>query len=201
MYQVPEDKPDKMQQVTPLDLQLQSFHKLVEMEQTLKELKEAISALSNTLALHVKQNIDTFHSMNEYIGEQMSYRLFRQGMEENNLSLELAKRNLELEYLEKQVKAVEQEKEEESTQAERLHLEVERQKLEIENLRKNIDILENVRKSTKDKIQPVKVEDPFARKMRETLVLTVIGTTTAATVGGIIAFILWLVRLYLQSAP
>lgn len=197
--------PEKSQSITAFQVQLQTFHKTVELMDEMKAMNESIKILTQTLAAHVKQNIDTFSSMQDYISEQMTYRLFRQGMEENNLALELKKKELELEFMEKKYKVLEDEHQSDTVQTESLKYEYARQKLEIENMQQNIEILKNAKSSTQDKIKAVKAQeappDPFNKKMRETVILTGLGTLTATGVAGIIAFFVFLVRLYIQGNP
>lgn len=180
----------------------QILEKLQEIQDAQVQTKDAMRVLSETLAAHVRQNIETFHEVREYIGDQMSYRLFRQNLEENNLQLELAKKALELEYAEKRFAALEKEHLEGTEETDRLKLEYEKQKLEIEALRKSHDLLQGARNSTKDKMKTVANQpNPFHQKMKETFILTGIGTLTAASVGGVIAFFVFFIRFYIMNNP
>lgn len=165
----------------------------------LEAVRGSIEVLSRTLAAHVRQNIDTFTEVREYISDQMSYRLFRQGLEENNIMLELEKKKLELEFSERRFKALEEEHEEGEMEAEQVKLKYDKQKAELEAAQRNLVLLQNVKQSTKDKIAAVKTKDPIGKKVLDTIILTAMGTITAAVVGGTIAFVLWLIRLYLTT--
>lgn len=197
--------PSSGQNITAFQVQMQTFHKTLELLEETRAVRESLQVLSGTLAAHVKQNIDTFSSMQEYISEQMAYRLFRQGMEENNLALELKKKELELEFMEKKYHALESEHQNDTVETESLRYEYARQKLEIENMQKNIEILKGAKHSTNERMKSVKAAavtpDPFEKKMKETFILTIIGASTAAGVGAVIAFLVFLVRLYIQNSP
>lgn len=204
-YPVPEKPPDQAQTVTALDLQFQIFQRLLILSEQHKDLTDSIQTLNATLALHIKQNIETFDAMNEYIAEQIRYRVFRQGMEENNLQLELDRKNIELKYLEDKIHKLETEVKEDDDATLQLKLDRERQHLEIEALKRNIDILENVKKSTKDRIPSVKtaMAQPslLPSKIKDTIMLTAIGTLTAAATTGAIAFAIWVIRFYIEHTP
>lgn len=181
--------------------QVQTNRQLTDILQSIEALKRTLQTLSETLATHIAQNIGATQQMSDYIGEQMSYRLFRQGLEENNLSLQLAQRNLELEFLEKRYKALEGELREESEESVGLAFERDKQKLEIETLKRNLDLLQVAKRSTNEKIKAIVPPVSLSTRMRDTFVLSTIGTLTAAAVGGTIAFVVWLVRLYITSNP
>jgi hypothetical protein len=192
--------PNEMQEIQIF--QTQVIGKLQSIESAILQERESVRILSETLATHIRQNIDTMQKINEYIGEQMAYRMYRQGMEENNINLQLQQKTLELRFLEDKYKALETEHKEEDTVQEQLRYERDRQKLELENLRKNLEVLQLAKTSTKDKIAAMpKVGKDKMEKIKDTITLTAIGTLTAASVGGVIAFFIWLMKLYITSSP
>lgn len=198
------EEPDKLQSVTPFQVQLQAFHETVRIGEEIRALKSTVQALSETLSVHLKQTNETFVRMNEFIGDQMSYRLFRERIEENDLQLELAKKEVQLEYLAKQYDALQKEQKIEDEESRKLQLAYETQKLEIEHMKKTQEMMQDVKKSTKDRIQSVKAQaitNPLSHKVKEAVVLTSVGTLTAAVIGGVIAFVIFFIRFYIQNTP
>jgi len=172
--------------------------------QAIIELRESVRTLTKTLAAHMQQNIDMTTKISDYIGEQMSYRLFRQDIEERNINLQLAQKALELEFMEKKYKALELEHDEETEESQQLKLDRERQKLEIDALKVSLANLQDAKHSTKDKLKTVTVSthpEGLERRVKDTIVLTAAAAVTAAFIGGTVAFIVWLLRFYVQNTP
>jgi chromosome segregation ATPase len=179
---------------------------LEDIQKVQSSMQEAIRSLSETLANHMKQNIDMLDGVNRYIGDQMQYRTFRQNIEENNLTLELEKKRLELEFAQRRMKQLEDEQHEDDEDTKTIRLEYEKQKLEIESMKRSMDILQEARHSTQEKIKSMKSTTAapppaFSQKMKETIILTALGATTAAAVGGVIAFFIFFIRFYIENAP
>jgi myosin heavy subunit len=195
--------PDEGQTISSFEVQMQIFNKLLNMEREMKDMKEAFQTLSQTLAINMKQNLDMMKHIDEYIGEQMSYRLYRQNLEENNIQLQLKQKELELKFLQQKYDDLSTEKQEDDAESRDLKLERERMKLEVETLRKNLEALQENKHSTKDRIPTLKVQSPqeMSKELKDAIFLTAIRTLTATTVVGIIAFFVWLIRFYIENTP
>jgi hypothetical protein len=191
-------------ELTPHDMQeidlfqVQVVAKLKDILESNASTRDTMRILTETLAAHIRQNIDTIQKINESISEQMSYRLFRQNLEENNLQLELAKKSLELDFAEKRYNALAHTHEEDTEETDRLRYEHQKQQIELDSLKKNLEILQNSKSSTQNKIK-ASSSSPSSQKIKEVILFTGVGTLTAAAVTGLIAFVLWLARLYITS--
>lgn len=176
---------------------------LKSIESRITELSASFNTMSQTVAINMKQNIEMMRSINEYISEQMSYRLYRQNLEENNINLQLQQKAIELQFMQKKFDALSAEKQEDDAEAQDLKIEREKLKLEVETLKKNLDSLQENKQSTKDRVKTIKVNSVEDKhdKIIDTVTMTALGTLTAIGVTGVVAFILFLVRLYIQSSP
>lgn len=165
-----------------------------EVVQRLDILLAQVRVMSQTLTQHIRQNIDTMQEVRDYIGQQMTYRLFREDLEENKLRMEIAQKNLEIEFFKKRIESLT----DENSEQDKIILEFEKVKLEKDAMMESLAILKSTKQTTSQKMKAITPPTRWA-KIQETILLTTAGTITAAVVGGIIAFVVFLVRLYFHS--
>lgn len=199
------NEPSKEPTLPSGEVQVQTLGEVLKLESKITELSSAVQTLSQTMAVHMKQNLEMMRSINEYIGEQMSYRLYRQNLEENNINLQLKQKEIELSFLKKKFDSLSAEKQEDDAESEALRIEREKLRLEVEALKKNLESVRDSRSSTKDKVNTLKLANNTPEsgnaKIKNTIILTAIGTLTAAVVTGTLAFVVWLIRFYIQNNP
>lgn len=162
----------------------------------LDALSGQIRVLTDTLAVHVKNNIETTAKLQEWVNDQIAYRLFREEMEENRLKLEIAEKNIEIKYLSQQIGNLT----EENHEADQLRMKLEKQNLEMDKLTEEYAMLKNAKQNTTDRMKAAKPKTDS-----EELVMSAKKAAVTALVTSLIlgtgAFIYWLLRLYIVSNP
>lgn len=192
-------EPNQMQTLDPFAVQVATRMeaqdaRFMEIMARLEQLTSHVSSLSETLASHVRANIETMQEVRDHIGQQMAYRLFREDVEENKLRMEIAQKNLEISFLEKRINNLT----EENSEVDDLRLNYEKQKLELENLRTMQTLLKTTKSTTQDKLKAM-APKTLGERARETAVLAAVGTLTTAGVTSVLAFIYFLIRLYMAA--
>lgn len=108
--------------------------------------------------------------------------------------MEIAHKNLEISFMEKRINNLT----EENNEVDELRLNYEKQKLELENLRAMQSLLKTTKSTTQDKLKAM-APKTLAERAKETAVLAAVGTLTTAGVTSVLAFIIFLVRLYMAA--
>lgn len=159
-------------------------------------LARNVRTLSDVLSTHVRSNIETLKEIREYIGSQIAYRYYREDIEGNRLSLEIEQKNLEIKYKEKLLQ-------EEATENDAMKLEIEKLKLEKASLQSNLEVLKVVKSSTQERLKAMPPSPPenLGSRAKSTFILTAVAFLTTSLLGGILAVIIFVIRLYVQSNP
>jgi hypothetical protein len=168
-----------------------------DIEKQISRLAQTVQSLSNVLSTHVRSNLDTLKEIREYIGSQIAYRSFREGIEENQLKLQIEEKNLEIRYKEKLLL-------EETTESDALKLERDKLRLEMETLKKNLEVVQLVKNTTQEKMKAMQSSQPSGNlpsEAKKTFLLTTVAFLTTSVLGGVLAIIVFVIRLYIQNNP
>jgi hypothetical protein len=168
-----------------------------DIERQLGALARTIQTLSDVLSTHVRSNLETLKEIREYIGSQIAYRSYREGIEENKLKLDIDQKNLEIRYKEKLLQ-------EEATENDALKLEQDKLKLELASLKENLEVLKVVKSTTQERLKvmpPPQPADNLPSQAKKAIIMTSVAFLTTSVLGGILAVIIFVIRLYILSNP
>jgi hypothetical protein len=185
---------DHIQTVDTTSVQILSS--VQDLTKRVDSLAITITALSKMLASHIQTNLETAHMIQVSLESSLRYRAIREEMDESRLQKEIEQKSLEVESLGKKVGALL----EENQEADAIRLEYKQAKLEIEKLTMQIEILKSAKRSTSERLgAPIKAEKSMKDRVLEAMIMTTATVLTASVVGGVLAFIYFLFRLYIAS--
>jgi hypothetical protein len=192
MNEVPNDH---IQTVDTTSVQILSS--VQDLVKRVENLAITITALSEMLASHIRANLEINHMIQMSLESSLRYRAIREEMDESRLQKELEQKGLEVDFLGKKVDQLL----EENQEADALRLQLQQAKLETEKLTLQIDILKSAKRSTTSEkmSSPMKAEKSLKDRVLEGMIMTTATVLTASVVGGGLAFIYFLFRLYITS--
>lgn len=170
-----------------------------EVSHQIAALTRTVQMLSDVLSTHVRSNIETLKEIREYIGSQIAYRSYREGIEESRLKLAIEEKNLEIRYKERLLQ-------DEATANDALKLEQDKLKLELESLKENLEVLKVVKSTTQEKLKAMPHAQPQSNSvtnndLKRTITLTATAFLTTAFLSGVGLLISFLIRQYILSTP